>query len=93
MVAPQITMKYLREGYDISNHERPDGMPHHNNVNTFIAQFGIGEIMKLNRFNFIKKKSEENYCFFFNSLILYEFHSDFLNIDAIKRLQSWNKQK
>ena len=37
---------YLREGTRMSEHESSRGFPQHNNVGTFIGQFGIGELQK-----------------------------------------------
>jgi DNA replication protein DnaD len=78
---------------DISNHENQEHSPQHNNVNTFLGQFGIGEIMRLERYNILKKVREDMLCFVFNSLILYEFGNDTINFEAIKRLNSWRIQK
>lgn len=89
LVAPQISINYLREGIEMTNHENKE-FEQHNNVNTFLAQFGIGEVMKITRHNNLKNIFEKSLCFVFNSKILYEYCNDDLKIGNLISL--W-KQK
>jgi hypothetical protein len=45
---PQIAGKYMEEGTDISKHDinSCDRLACHHNVNTFLGQFGIGELQR-----------------------------------------------
>lgn len=47
---PQISEMYLREGTSMTNHEN-SALPQHNNIGTFIGQFNIGEVQKVNQQN------------------------------------------
>lgn len=42
---PQISVFYLREGERMTQHDTT--MPQHNNIGTFIGQFNIGEVQKI----------------------------------------------
>lgn len=85
LLAPQLSYEYLKEGNKVHSHEL-DNLKQHCNVNTMLGQFGIGEIMKLSRFNVISKKHNENLCFVFSGNILYEYENDFIDYDKIRSI-------
>lgn len=85
LIAPQITCDYLNEGDKMSKH-KDNSLKQYNNVNTFLGQFGIGELMKLSRYNQSKKQHELTICFVYSGQIIYEFSSNIIDFDTIKRV-------
>ena len=85
LLAPQLSYEYLKEGNNVHSHEL-DGMKQHCNVNTMLGQFGLGETMKLSRFNLSTKQHKETICFVFSGNILYEYDNDLVNLDKIQAI-------
>lgn len=85
LTAPQLSYDYFTEGTKMTKHEYST-MPQHSNINTFLGQFNIGEVMKLERWNKVKRKKELTICFVFSGNIVYEFNNDFLDTNKIKNI-------
>ena len=85
LLAPQLSYEYMKEGNNVHSHEL-DGMKQHCNVNTMLGQFGLGETMKLSRFNTSTRQHKETICFVFSGNILYEFDNDLVNLDKIQNI-------
>lgn len=86
LTAPQLSYDYFTEGSKISKHENST-MPQHSNINTFLGQFNIGEVMKLERWNNSTHKKEMTICFVFSGQVIYEFNNDFLDINKLKKIK------
>lgn len=51
VTCPQISLLYFREGDKLTKHDETGGIPFHNNVCTFIGQFNVGEVQKIDQKN------------------------------------------
>lgn len=77
--APQISIDYLREGVKMSQHEECRHLINHNNVSTFLGQFGIGEILRY------RDEKISTLLFSHTSFILYDGRTRTINKNLIEK--------
>lgn len=80
-VYPQITFDYLNEGNKMSQHTFDSAMFFQNNINTFIGQYKVGEIMKYS--NILSKK---HVVFIYSGSKIWDSEYNQFNVENIKKV-------
>lgn len=78
---PQVTGLYLNEGDNMCEHSVTDyTLRPHNNINTFLAHFKIGELQKM------KKDGREYFMIVFNAQVVWDGTNDDMKYDKLEKL-------